>query len=170
MGLPIWAFWVALVAMLFALAGVLVPLVPDIVLIWFVILIYAIAEGFAAIDPLTFAFLTFLAALGFSAEFWMTQAGAKVGGASTWSVLVGILLGAVGGIAGLIFFGIGAVPGAFVGALVGLVLAEWHRRRDWRGTLKVVGGWLAGYLLSVGVQLSVGVSMILIFVWQVLRG
>jgi hypothetical protein len=165
-----WAFWVALAAMIISLFGVLVPFIPDIILIWFVILIYAVAEGFATIDPLTFIVLTFLGALGFSAEFWMSQAGAKVGGASTWSLLVGVLLGAVGAAVGLIFFGIGAVPGALLGALVGLVLAEWYRRRDWRETLKVVGGWLAGYLLSVGVQFYIGISMILIFVWQVLKG
>lgn len=170
MSLPIWAFWVALVTMIIALLGIFVPILPDIILIWFVILIYAIAEGFVTIDPLTFIVLTSLGALGFSAEFWMSQAGAKVSGASTWSIVAGILLGAVGAVIGLIFFGIGAVPGALLGALVGLVLAEWYRRRDWRETLRVVGGWLAGYLASVVVQLSIGIWMILIFVWQVLRG
>jgi uncharacterized protein YqgC (DUF456 family) len=170
LSLPVWAFWVALVAMIIALFGVFVPILPDIVLIWVVVLIYAVAEGFATIDPLTLVVLTFLAALGFSAEFWMSQAGAKVSGASIWSLLAGILLGAVGALIGLIFFGIGVVPGAFLGALIGLVLAEWYRRRDWRETLKVVGGWLGGYLASVAVQLSIGIWMIIIFVWQVLRG
>jgi uncharacterized protein YqgC (DUF456 family) len=165
-----WAFWIALVAMIVGLTGILVPIVPDIVFIWFVILVYAIAERFATIDPFTFVVLTFLAAVGFSTEFWMSQAGAKVSGASIWSILAGIVLGVVGAIVGLIFFGIGAVPGAFLGALVGLVLAEWYRRRDWHETLKVAGGWLAGYLLSVGVQLYIGILMILIFVWQALRG
>ena len=168
--LPTWAFWVALGTMVISLLGVFVPVLPDVVFIWFVILVYAIAEGFATIDPLTFIVITLLAALGFSAEFWMSQAGAKVSGASTWSILAGIFLGVIGGAIGLIFFGIGAVPGALLGALVGLILAEWYRRRDWRKTLRVVGGWLAGYLASVVVQLSIGIWMILIFVWQVLRG
>jgi hypothetical protein len=165
-----WAFWIALAAMVVGLAGILVPIVPDIVFIWFVILIYAIAERFATIDPFTFVVLTFLAALGFSAEFWMSQAGAKVSGASIWSIVAGIVLGVLGAILGLIFFGIGAVPGAFLGALVGLVLAEWYQRKDWHAALKAVGGWLAGYFLSVGVQLYIGILMILIFVWQALRG
>jgi uncharacterized protein YqgC (DUF456 family) len=165
-----WAFWVALVAMIIALFGVFVPVVPDIVLIWFVTLVYAIAERFSSIGPFTFVVLTFLAALGFSAEFWMAQAGAKVGGASVWSILAGILLGIVGAAFGLIFFGVGAVPGALLGALVGLVAAEWHQRRDWRATLKVVSGWLVGYFLSVGIQLFIGILMILIFVWRVLGG
>jgi uncharacterized protein YqgC (DUF456 family) len=165
-----WAFWVALAAMIIGLSGILVPIVPDIALIWLVILVYAIAERFATIDPLTFVCLTVLAALGFSAEFWMSQAGAKVSGASFWSILAAVVLGIVGAVSGLIFLGLGAIPGAFVGALLGLVLAEWYQRRNWRETLKVVGGWLAGYLLSVGVQLYIGILMIFIFVWQTLRG
>jgi hypothetical protein len=170
MGLPMWAFWVALVAMVVGLIGVLLPILPDIVFIWFVILIYAVAEGFKAIDPFIFVVLTGLGALGFGAEFWMSHAGAKASGASNWSLLAGIVLGLLGAAVGFIFFGVGAVPGAFVGALVGLVLAEWYQRRDWQKALKVVGGWLIGYFLSVGVQLSIGIIMIIIFAWQVLTG
>ncbi|MGD8243692.1 MAG: DUF456 domain-containing protein [Anaerolineae bacterium] len=165
-----WTFWIALAAMVIALLGILVPIIPDIVLIWSVILVYAVSERFTTIDPLTFVVLTLLAVLGVSAEFWMSQAGAKAGGASIWSILAAIALGIAGAALGLIFFGIGAVPGAFIGALVGLVLAEWYQNRDWHKTRKVVGGWLLGYLLSVGVQLSIGILMILIFVWQTLRG
>ena len=68
MSLPAWAFWGALVAMVIALLGVFVPVIPDIAVIWLVVLVYAIAERFASIDPLTFAALTFLAALGITAE------------------------------------------------------------------------------------------------------
>ena len=168
MGLPMWVFWIALVAMVAGLFGILIPIFPDIVFIWFVILIYAIAEGFGAIDPLTFLVLTFLGALGFSAEFWMSQAGAKAGGASNWSLLAAILLAIVGGAVGFFFFGIGAVPGAVLGALIGLIVTEWYQRRDWEKTMRVVVGWVIGYLLSVGIQLSIGVTMILIFAWQVL--
>jgi len=170
MSLPIWVFWVALAVMIIGLLGILLPIFPDIVFIWFVILIYAVAEGFTAIDPLIFVVLTALAALGFSIELLMSQAGAKVGGASNWSLLAGIVAGMLGAAIGFIFLGIGAVPGAFIGALAGLTVAEWYQRKDWQKTLKVVGGWLIGYFLSVGVQFSVGVLMILIFAWQVLTG
>ncbi len=168
MGLPMWVFWIALVAMVAGLFGILIPIFPDIVFIWFVILIYAIAEGFRAIDPLVFLVITFLGGLGFSAEFWMSQVGAKAGGASNWSLLAAILLAIVGGAVGFLFFGIGAVPGAVLGALIGLIVTEWYQRRDWEKTMRVVVGWLIGYVLSVGIQLSIGVTMILIFAWQVL--
>ena len=170
MVLPSWAFWVALVAMLAGLIGVILPIVPGVGFIWLVALVYAIAERFATIDPITFAVLTILGAIGLSADLWMGHAGAKIGGASVWSLLAGLVAGAIGAILGLVFLGIGAVPGAIVGTVLGIVLAEWYRRKDWREAFKAAGGWLVGCTLSRGVQFLVAILMILIFVWQVLRG
>ena len=170
MALPMWAFWVALAAMIVGLVGVVLPIVPGVGFIWIVVLVYAIAERFAAIDPITFVVLSALAAVGVSADLWMSQAGAKIGGASIWSLLAGLVLGAIGAIVGLVFLGVGAVPGAILGTVVGIVLAEWYRHRDWREAFKVGGGWLIGCTLSGGVQFLISILMIVIFVWQVLRG
>jgi uncharacterized protein YqgC (DUF456 family) len=168
--LPMWAFWVALAAMAIGLIGVILPIVPGVGFIWIVVLIYAIAERFATIDPITFAALTVLGAIGVSADLWMSHAGAKIGGASAWSLLAGLVLGAIGAIVGLVFLGVGAVPGAILGTILGIVLAEWYQRRDWREAFKVGGGWLVGCTLSGGVQFLIAVLMIVIFAWQVLRG
>ncbi len=168
MSLPIWVFWTAFLAMIMALPGVFLPFFPDLFLIWLVALIYAVAEGFSSVGPLTLVALMLLAGLGFSAELWMSQIGAKFGGASNWSVVVGLLTGVLGATLGLLFLGIGIGPGALLGALTGLVLTEWYQRRDWERTIKVVAGWLVGYVLSVAAQLAIGVVMILIFSWQVL--
>mgnify|MGYP001123999584 CR=1 FL=1 len=170
MGLPMWVFWLALIAMVVALLGVLVPVFPDIALIWFVILVYAIAEGFGAIDPFAFIVLTLLGVIGVGAEFWMSQVGAKAGGASNWSLLAAVVLAPLGAAIGFLFLGVGAIPGALLGALIGLVVAEWYQRRDWEKTMQVLGGWLLGYVLSVSIQLAVGVLMIVVFAWQVLAG
>jgi uncharacterized protein YqgC (DUF456 family) len=170
MVLPMWAFWIAAVAMAIGLIGVILPVVPGVGLIWIVILIYALAERFATIDWITFAVLTVLGAIGVSADLWMSQVGAKAGGASPWSLLVGLLLGVIGAIVGSLFFGIGAIPGAIIGAVVGVVIAEWHRREDWNEAFRVGGGWLAGCALSGVVQLIIAILMVLIFVWQALRG
>jgi len=168
--LPMWAFWVALATMIVGLIGVILPVVPGVGFIWLVVLVYAVAEHFATIDPITFAVLTVLGAIGFTADLWMSQVGAKVGGASVWSLLAGLVLGAIGAIVGLVFLGIGAVPGAIVGAIAGVILAEWYRRKDWREAFKAGGGWLVGCTLSGGVQFLVAILMILIFVWQALKG
>ena len=170
MVLPTWVFWVALVAMFVGLIGVILPIVPGVGFIWIVALVYAIAEQFATIDPITFVVLTILGAVGVSADLWMSHAGAKIGGASVWSLLAGLLLGTVGAIVGLIFLGAGAVPGAILGALLGIVLAEWYRGKDWREAFKVGGGWLVGCTLSGGVQFLIAILMIVVFVWQALRG
>jgi uncharacterized protein YqgC (DUF456 family) len=168
--LPMWAFWVALAAMIVGLVGVILPVVPGVGFIWLVLLVYAIAERFATIDPITFTFLTLLGAIGFSADLWMSQLGAKAGGASIWSLLAGLLLAAIGAVLGLAFLGIGAAPGAIIGAVLGVVLAEWYKRKDWREALKAGGGWLVGCTLSGGVQFLVAILMIVVFVWQALKG
>ena len=157
--------------MIVGLIGVILPVVPGVGFIWIVVLVYAIAERFATIDPITFAVLTILGAIGLTADLWMSQVGAKVGGASVWSLLAGLVLGAIGAIVGLAFLGVGAVPGAIIGAIAGVILAEWYKRKDWREAFKAGGGWLIGCTLSGGVQLLIAVLMILIFVWQtLLRG
>ena len=170
MVLPMWAFWLTLAAMVVGLLGVILPIVPGVGFIWIVVLVYAITERFATIDPITFAVLTILGAIGVSADLWMSQVGAKASGASLWSLLAGLVLGMVGAIVGAIFLGVGAVPGVIVGAIAGIILAEWYQRKDWREAFKAGGGWLIGCTLSGGVQFLIAILMILIFVWQALRG
>ena len=170
MTLPMWVFWLALAAMVVGLIGVILPVVPGVGFVWLVVLAYAVAEHFATIDPISFTVLTVLGAIGVSADLWMSQVGAKVGGASIWSLLAGLLLGLIGAIIGFVFLGIGAVPGAVLGAVLGVVLAEWYRRKDWREAFKAGGGWLVGCTLSGVVQFLIALLMMVIFVWQVLRG
>jgi uncharacterized protein YqgC (DUF456 family) len=79
-------------------------------------------------------------------------------------------LGAVGFVVGLLVGGIGALPAALIGALSGVMLVEYLRRRDWKETARAGAGWLAGCLVSGGIKLLVGLAMILLFVWQVTRG
>jgi len=165
-----WTLWVALIAMALGLLGIILPVVPGVGFVWLVILIYAVAEQFAAIDPITFTILTILGAIGSTADLWMSQIGAKAGGASLWSLMAGLLLGAIGAIVGLAFAGTGAIPGAIVGAIAGVVLVEYYKRKDWREALKAGGGWLIGCTLSGAVQLVIAIFMILIFIWQVSRG
>jgi uncharacterized protein YqgC (DUF456 family) len=57
-----------------------------------------------------------------------------------------------------------------VGAILGVLLTEIIRHRDWRQALKAGRGWLVGWVLSTVVQLGIGLVMVAIFVWQVLQG
>jgi uncharacterized protein YqgC (DUF456 family) len=154
---------VALVLMFIGLLGVILPLVPGIVLVYLAALLYAVIEGFAKIGPITLAVLTVLAVVGVTADLWVSSLGAKVGGASVWALLGGLVLGWVG----LIFF---SLPGAILGSVLGVIMVELGRVGDWRKVLKSGGGWLIGWLLSTVVQLSVALIMIAIFLWQVRQG
>jgi uncharacterized protein YqgC (DUF456 family) len=154
---------VALVLMFIGLLGVILPLVPGIVLVYLAALLYAIIEGFAKIGPITLAVLTVLAVVGVTADLWVSSLGAKVGGASVWALLGGLILGLVG----LIFF---SLPGAILGSVLGVIMVELGRVGDWRKVLKSGGGWLIGWLLSTVVQLSLALIMIAIFLWQVRQG
>ena len=127
---------------------------------------YAIAEGFATIDPLTFVVLTILGTVGFTADLWMTQIGAKAGGASLWSLLAGCLLGTIGAVLGFVYLGIGVGLGAVLGALLGIIVAEWARHKNLRDAIKAGGGWLIGCTLAGVLQLLIAALMIVIFAWQ----
>ena len=181
MVLPTWAFWAALIAMAIGFLGVFLPLVPGVGFIWLVALIYAIAEGFTTIDPITFTILTILGAVGVTSDIWMSKLGAKLGGSSFQALLVGLVfgiagaiigatLGLIGTLTGIPLLGIGAVPIAIVCALLGIFLVEWHIRDDWREALKVCGGWLIGCAVSGVVQAGISFLMILIFAWQAWKG
>jgi uncharacterized protein YqgC (DUF456 family) len=158
-----WALAVALIFMFIGLLSILLPLVPGVALIWFTALIYAIAEGFKKVDPITMVVLSLVAIPGITADIWVSSLGAKAGGASLWSIVTSLL----GGLVGFLIFN---VPGAIIGSLVGLMIVELLRAEDWRQALKASGGWVVGWLLSTGVQIVVGLIIIAIFWWQAKGG
>lgn len=167
---PSWTFWVALLMMIVGLLGVVLPLVPGTGFMWVVVLIYAISERFAAIDVFSFIVLTVLGLGGATADLWMSQLGAKVGGASFWSTVYSMVGSLAGGLIGLIFAGIGAIPGMIIGSVVGILINEYRERQDWKKAWQATAGLVLGFTLSSAVKLVLGLLMLAIFVWQVLRG
>ncbi len=170
MVLPVWAFWVALAVMLIGVIGVILPGVPGVGLIWLAALVYAVAEGFATIDPITFGLLTVLAVVGITADIWVSQVGGKLGGASWKALLASLGLGTAGFLLGLLLGGVWSIPGGIVGALAGLILVQVRHSEDWKEAARAGAGWAVGCLLSGLVQLFISLAMIILFVWQVWRG
>lgn len=170
MVLPGWAFWLAIALFAFGLLGVIMPAMPGVGLIWIVTLVYAVAEGFATIDVLSFAILTLLGAAGATADLWLGQLGAKAAGASFRSTMWGLVGALAGGLLGLVFGGAGALPGMWIGAVLGVLLNEYRERGSWRAAWQAAIGVAIGSVISIVVQLVIGLAMIAIFVWQVLRG
>ena len=151
------------VLMAVGIIGTVVPMIPGTILIFIGALIYAFADGFQIVGWPTLVVMGLLTAVATTADIWASSVGARIGGASGWSVLLGL----VGGLAGLVFF---SLPGAVVGAVLGVLLTEILRVRDWRKALRAGGGWLVGWLLSAVVQLGAALVMVVIFIWQLTQG
>ena len=77
-------------------------------------------------------------------------------GASVWGSVAAFF----GGLVGLIVF---SLPGMLIGALAGIALVEFSQKQDWQTVLKAGTGYVAGYLLSVGVELLACCIMIGLF-------
>jgi uncharacterized protein YqgC (DUF456 family) len=152
-----------LLVVLVGLIGTVLPVIPGTVLIFLAALIYALIEGFQTVGWPTLLVLGILAFVATTADLWASSVGAKLGGASGWSVLVGLL----GGLLGFLFF---SLPGAIVGAVLGVLLIESLRLKDIRGALKAGSGWAIGWALATVVQLGIGLVMVVIFVWQLMQG
>jgi uncharacterized protein len=145
------------------LIGTVVPILPGSILIFGGALLYAWAEGFGAVGWPTLLVLGMLAAVGTTADIWASSLGARAAGASVWSMLVGL----AGGLVGMALF---SLPGAILGAILAVLLAETVRLRDVKGAAKAGGGWMLGWLLSTVVHLAAGLIMVALFVWQAIIG
>ena len=139
-------------AMLTGIVGSVIPVLPDVVLIWGAGLVYGLAVGWGTWGPWLFAGMTILGVLALLAEVWMSGAGARAGGASIWGILAGFALGAVG----LIFF---TPIGGFVGLLLGTFLVEYLRLGDRQLALKAVFGAGLGFGVSFVVKLGLCLAM-----------
>jgi uncharacterized protein len=149
--------------MLVGLIGTVLPVIPGTPLIFVGAFLYAVVEGFHAVGWPTLAVLGLLTLVATTADLWASSVGAKMGGASGWSVILGL----IGGMAGLLLF---SLPGAILGAILAIVSSEIIRQDDWKKALKAGSGWIVGWILSTVLQLSIGLTMIAIFAWQILQG
>jgi uncharacterized protein YqgC (DUF456 family) len=152
-----------LIAMLLGIIGIVLPIIPGTILIFLAALVYALLEGFRTIGWPTLVVLGLLTLVATTADIWASSIGAKMGGASGWSVLTGL----IGGLVGFLLF---TLPGAIIGAILGVLLIEMVRVGDWKQALKAGGGWVIGWVLATILQLGIGLTMVAIFVWQVIQG
>ena len=101
-------------------AGLILPAVPGIPLVFAGLVLLAWAENFAYVGWITLTLLGAIALLSFGVDFLAAALGAKQFGASPRAVTAA----ALGALAGL-FFGL---PGIVLGPFVGAVIGEFSRR------------------------------------------
>ncbi len=113
--LLLWLLGVLFIVLGFA--GLVVPMLPGIPLVFAGLVLLAWAENFVYVGGLTLGLLGVLALLSYGVDFLASALGARRFGASSRAIW-GAALGAVVGV----FFGLpGIVLGPFVGAVAGLV-------------------------------------------------
>lgn len=153
-------YLVAAVLILIGLAGVVLPALPGLPLVFAGMLLAAWADGFQQVGWGVLTILGMLTMLSLLADFWATAVGAKRVGASTLAV-TGALLGTL---VGLFFGPIGIFAAPFVGALLGELVAR--RRLDRRNlgdaTKIGLGTWL-GLLFGTVLKLSLACVMLGLF-------
>jgi uncharacterized protein YqgC (DUF456 family) len=160
---------VLLVIFLVAALAVIPFGLPGTFLIVLSALLYALATEFAEI---TWATLALLFAFALFAEGVETAAGI-MGAKRYGSGNAGIFASLAGGITGALlgapfFFGLGAIPGALIGAFAAAVLAEVVRGRSLSEALRAGWGTFLGRVAGTAVKGAVAVSMAVICLRQIL--
>lgn len=150
-------FWL-LGALLIAVgfAGLILPAVPGIPLVFSGLVLLAWAEGFVYVGGLTLGVLGVLALLSYGVDFLAAAVGAKKFGASPRAV-TGAALGAVGGL----FFGL---PGIVLGPFVGAVIGEFSGRASARAAAHAGVGATLGLLFGALLKVALAFTMLGVFV------
>ena len=136
-------------------------MIPGTLLIWIAVLIYALINGFSSIGTFSFIIITIIAIATGTADLWMPLLGAKSGGASGRS----LLMGTVGGIIGTF---VAPLLGTIIGYAIGILVGEYQKRGDWNAAFKASVGGVAGWGVATAIQLGGGLLMLAIFIWQAL--
>ncbi len=137
------------------LAGLILPVLPGIPLMYAGLVLLAWAGDFVHVGWVTLALLGVLTVLSYGIDFLATALGAKKFGASPRAA-VGA---AVGGVVGL-FFGL---PGILIGPLLGAVLGEFSRKATLQQATQAGVGATLGLLFGALLKLALAFTMLGVF-------
>lgn len=150
------ALWILAAAlMLVGIAGIVLPALPGVPLLFAGMVVAAAIDDFQRIGWITLSILGALTVIAFLVDLLAGSMGAKRVGASSravWGAAIGTVVGIFFGIAGLLL-------GPFVGAVVGELSA--HGRLDQAGRVGVAT-WV-GLMLGTVIKLALAFSMLGIF-------
>ncbi|GJM42103.1 MAG: membrane protein [Ardenticatenaceae bacterium] len=147
--------------LLLSLVGTLIPIIPGVLLMWVIVFIYALVDGFTAVSSASFIFISLIALFTGTSDIWLTLFGTKKGGASIKSMLIGT----VGAVVGSFIF---PIVGTIAGYIGGLLLGEYWQHGDWEIAKKAGIGGLAGWGVATVIQFIGGIFIFIIFLWQVI--
>lgn len=137
-------------------AGLILPAVPGIPLVFAGLVLLAWTENFAFVGWITLAALGVLALLSYGVDLLATALGAKRFGASPRAV-AGAAIGVVAGL----FFGL---PGIVLGPFVGAVIGEFSRQASARAAVQAGVGAMLGLLFGALLKIALAFTMVGVFV------
>ncbi|MGY0504651.1 DUF456 domain-containing protein [Luteimonas sp. e5] len=145
---------------LVGIAGIILPALPGLPLVFAGLLLAAWADGFQQVHWGWMIPLGVLTALSLVVDFWATAMGAKRVGASRLALLGAVL----GTLAGLFFMPFGILVGPFLGALIGeLAFLRSPKGVHLRQALKVGAGTWLGIVLGMVLKLALAFTMLGLF-------
>jgi uncharacterized protein YqgC (DUF456 family) len=149
----------AFTVMVVGVAGIVLPVIPDLPLIWLAALGYGLIVGFSGwIGGVAMGALTVMALLGLLIDLALGHAVARQTGTSWQAIAASIVLGIVG----LFFY---PPFGPIAGAVLGLFLVEFYMRGDARSAWTSVKGYALGSGLAFILKLTL--ALVMISVWLV---
>ena len=137
-------------------AGLILPAIPGIPLVFGGLLLLAWAENFVYVGWVTLSLLGVLALLSYGVDFLAAALGAKKFGASPRAV-AGAALGTLAGL----FFGL---PGIVLGPFVGAAIGEFSRRASVRAATQAGVGATLGLLFGALLKVALAFTMLGVFV------
>ncbi|AOS82941.1 hypothetical protein BIU88_01530 [Chlorobaculum limnaeum] len=152
--------WLASALMLIAgFAGLVLPALPGVLLIFAGLVFAAWAEGFAYVGWGTISILAALTVAAYVIDFLAGLLGAKRFGAGKY----GVMGAAIGTVIGLIF----GLPGIIIGPFLGAVMGELYANKDLRaaGTAGF-GVWIG---MAIGIAARVAVAFVMVGVFLLAR-
>jgi len=139
---------VAIIALIFALIGIIIPGLPSIQALWVLIAIDYWFLGYLDLSGRTMIILSIAAAFTVIGDYVTTSLGVKKRGGST--------LGAIGSVVGLIAgLAIFQIPGMLIGCFVGAMVGELLKGREVNQAAHIAVGALFGYAASAAIQFAI---------------
>ena len=149
-------WFIAALLMMVGFAGLILPAVPGIPLVFAGLVLLAWAENFVYVGWGTLTLLGVLALLGYAVDWLAAALGAKRFGASPRAV-AGAALGALAGL----FFGL---PGILLGPFVGAVVGELSRQASAGAATRAGLGATLGLLFGALMKIGLAFTMLAVFV------
>lgn len=147
----------AAMLMLPGLIGIVIPALPGVPFMFLIALGYALLTGFAALTGTELAILGGVMLATIVVDYLAGTLGARFGGASVRSMLMGVI--------GMII-GLFVIPGlgAIIGLFVGIFLSEYLRHRNRDKAVRAATGGLIGSLVGITVNIALAIIFLGLFI------